>query len=270
MAKDPAFLFYSSDFLTGTMFMTDEQVGIYIRLLCAQHQHGGLINKIAFNSIIKDHLLIRDKFIETEDGFFNQRLLNEMIKRKNKSESFSKNAIIRWEKEKAMQMQCKCNANAFDLHMPIEDEDVNKDVIDIDIKEIEEREMQERKKEEKIEILPPKRKTNSDTNFIDWWCEEYQNRFTIKYVVMGGKEGSLVKKLLEYFSLEELKELATYFFNSTKEWYINNGYKIGIFYSEIQTLSLTKGQTLNLSKTTLANMATWQSICKKNGWNPND
>ena len=26
-SKDPAFLFYSSDFLTGTMFLTDEQVG---------------------------------------------------------------------------------------------------------------------------------------------------------------------------------------------------------------------------------------------------
>ena len=38
--KDPAFLFYSSDFLTGTMFFTDEQVGKYIRLLCAQHQKG--------------------------------------------------------------------------------------------------------------------------------------------------------------------------------------------------------------------------------------
>ena len=50
MAKDPAFLFYTSDFLTGTMFMTNEQVGIYIRLLCSQHQHGGIIDKISFNS----------------------------------------------------------------------------------------------------------------------------------------------------------------------------------------------------------------------------
>ena len=45
MAKDPAFLFYPSDFLTGTMFMTDEQVGKYIRLLCAQHQKGHLCEK---------------------------------------------------------------------------------------------------------------------------------------------------------------------------------------------------------------------------------
>ena len=44
MAKDPAFLFYSNDFLTGTYTMTDEQVGKYIRLLCLQHQKGELAN----------------------------------------------------------------------------------------------------------------------------------------------------------------------------------------------------------------------------------
>lgn len=36
--KDPAFLFYSSDFLSGTMLMTDEEIGQYIKLICLQHQ----------------------------------------------------------------------------------------------------------------------------------------------------------------------------------------------------------------------------------------
>ncbi len=40
MAKDPAFLFYSSDFYMGTVGMTDAQVGQYIRLMCLQHQKG--------------------------------------------------------------------------------------------------------------------------------------------------------------------------------------------------------------------------------------
>ena len=42
MAKDPAFLFYTGDFATGTQFLTDDQMGKYIRLLMAQHQHGHL------------------------------------------------------------------------------------------------------------------------------------------------------------------------------------------------------------------------------------
>ena len=44
--KDPAFLFYSSDFLSGTFTMTNEQIGKYIRLLCIQHQKYILSEKI--------------------------------------------------------------------------------------------------------------------------------------------------------------------------------------------------------------------------------
>jgi len=50
MAKDPAFLFYASDFLTGTMAMSDAEVGQYIRLLCYQHQHGH-INHLALHRL---------------------------------------------------------------------------------------------------------------------------------------------------------------------------------------------------------------------------
>ena len=45
MSKDPAVLFYTSDFLTGTTLMSNEQVGKYIRLLCIQHQKGVLSEK---------------------------------------------------------------------------------------------------------------------------------------------------------------------------------------------------------------------------------
>ena len=126
MTKDPAFLFYASDFLTGTMLMNNEQVGIYIRLLCVQHQHGGMIDAISFNSMVGDNAVIRTKFIETPEGFYNQRMMDEMIKRNKKSKNLSANAMVRWEKEK--QKQCKSNAIASDLDMPTEDEDVNEDV----------------------------------------------------------------------------------------------------------------------------------------------
>lgn len=118
MAKDPAFLFYPQDFITGTMFFTDEQIGIYIKLLCAQHQHGGLINKVTFNQIVKSHEIIKNKFVESEEGFYNERLMNEMIKRNNKSNNLSANALKRWNKQK----ECKSNAIASNLYMPIENE----------------------------------------------------------------------------------------------------------------------------------------------------
>lgn len=124
MAKDPAILFYAQDFLTGTMFMSNEQVGIYIRLLCAQHQHGGLIDKNSFNGMVKDDQMIRSKFIETEDGFFNERLMLEMNKRAKKSKNLSANAKARWEKYKT-------DAIALQKDVPIENE--NEDVNDTTI-----------------------------------------------------------------------------------------------------------------------------------------
>lgn len=42
MAKDPAFLFYTKDFQSGTNYMSCEEVGAYLRLLMHQHQHGSI------------------------------------------------------------------------------------------------------------------------------------------------------------------------------------------------------------------------------------
>ena len=90
MSKDPAFLFYSADFLVGTVFMTDEQIGKYIKLLCLQHQHGS-IKKDHFEAIVGTNELIREKFKENCDGWFNERLKLEADKRNLYSESRKRN-----------------------------------------------------------------------------------------------------------------------------------------------------------------------------------
>ena len=82
MAKDPAFLFYSNDFDSKTKFFTNEQVGKYIRLLIAQHQHGHLtIEQMVFLTGTLDEI-IKEKFsIDDQGKFFNERLEAEIIKR---------------------------------------------------------------------------------------------------------------------------------------------------------------------------------------------
>lgn len=130
MAKDPAFLFYSSDFLTGTMFLTHEQVGIYIRLLCSQHQHGGIIDKISFNSLVGNHEILRSKFIESDTGFYNERLANEVDLRCKKSSNMSQTAKEVWEKRKAekaikIQKQSKSNANVPEKNTNVSKKDTN-------------------------------------------------------------------------------------------------------------------------------------------------
>jgi uncharacterized protein YdaU (DUF1376 family) len=94
MAKDPAFLFYSSDFMMGTSLMSEAEVGQYIRILCHMHQSGHLtfedMNNICHNISSK----VVAKFKQDENGlFFNERLDAEVQKRKNYSESRRKNRL---------------------------------------------------------------------------------------------------------------------------------------------------------------------------------
>lgn len=101
MAKDPAFLFYSDNFMSGTMFMDNEQVGKYIRLLCAQHLTGHLHEKDMLIICKTKDEQIFDKFVRDENGkYFNPRLELEINKRKAFSDSRSKNRMGKTETSK--------------------------------------------------------------------------------------------------------------------------------------------------------------------------
>lgn len=79
MAKDPAFLFYPQDFLVGVMDMTDEEVGVYIRLLCRQHQKGHIPERV----ILRSPEAVQEKFIKDSTGkYYNERLEKEIGKRR--------------------------------------------------------------------------------------------------------------------------------------------------------------------------------------------
>jgi uncharacterized protein YdaU (DUF1376 family) len=128
--KDPAFLFYSSDFLTGTMFFSNEQTGIYIRLLCSQHQHGGMIDKIVFNSLVKDDAVLKSKFIETDIGFYNERLAKEMELRCKKSTNISIAVKEVWNKRRNKDgIPLESQNDSKEILMGTEDEDENEDKV---------------------------------------------------------------------------------------------------------------------------------------------
>jgi uncharacterized protein YdaU (DUF1376 family) len=92
MAKDPAVLFYTSDFLSGTFSMTNEEVGMYIRLLCLQHQKGKLTEKDML-SICKAYVQdVYDKFELIEGCYVNKRMHDESQKRSNYTNSRRNNA----------------------------------------------------------------------------------------------------------------------------------------------------------------------------------
>lgn len=128
MAKDPAFLFYTGDFSTGTQFFSDEQVGKYLRLLMAQHQHGHLKEthiKMICKSYDED---IMQKFTKDENGlYFNERLEIEIEKRKAYSKSRSNNKSGKYKHD------INNTSKSYDNHMEDENENkienINKDLI---------------------------------------------------------------------------------------------------------------------------------------------
>lgn len=125
--KDPAFLFYSSDFLTGTMFMTDEQVGKYIRLMCAQHQKGRLTEKDMLHICKSYDEDIWNKFTKDQDGkFYSERLEAEIEKRKKYSESRRNNRL----KPKKDKNTSLTHEKHMSPHMENENENEIKDVIE--------------------------------------------------------------------------------------------------------------------------------------------
>lgn len=82
-SKAIAFNFYSSDFLTGTLFMSDDEVGKYIRLMCTQHQHGHLDidqMQVICKGPVPPKLMA--KYVQDEEGKYYNVKLEEVISKK--------------------------------------------------------------------------------------------------------------------------------------------------------------------------------------------
>jgi len=176
MAKDPAFLFYSSDFITGVAFMSDEQVGKYIRLLCMQHLHGHLSEKHMMHICKTYDADIFAKFKKDDDGlYYNQRVEDEINKRKNftdsrKANRISKKTIISSTYEKHMSPHME-NEN--------ENENENKD-----------ESKNEKKAKPKVEITMPW----TSAKFINYWAtwKDYKSQdHKFKFKSAGSEQASL-------------------------------------------------------------------------------
>jgi len=90
MAKDPAFLLYSKDWLQGTAKLFPAEKGVFIDLLAHQHQDGFLpankkrlakmvgLSEAEFNEIWE---ILKDKFFEENGNLYNEKLISVMTDR---------------------------------------------------------------------------------------------------------------------------------------------------------------------------------------------
>lgn len=104
MAKDPAVLFFVNDFLTGSSLLTPLQKGHYITLLCHQQQSDSgslsldVVKKIMKRDFEKQWPAILEKFKKDENGFYNVRMREEVLRRKKNSKIQRENIQKRWDK----------------------------------------------------------------------------------------------------------------------------------------------------------------------------
>ena len=109
--KDPAFLFYSTDFYEGTRTMLPEERACFIDLMIYQHQRGTIPNDLKrillyCNGVNEATLkaTLEAKFKLTPEGWVNSRLAQVILERKEYSEKQSINGVIGqfWKKSKAI------------------------------------------------------------------------------------------------------------------------------------------------------------------------
>jgi uncharacterized protein YdaU (DUF1376 family) len=117
MAKDPAFLFYPGDYISGTMYLDFECKGAYMDLLMLQFQKDHMtlhmIKHVLGHKF--DHIwpLISDKFREENGKFWNERLKVEKDKR------------IKFTESRRSNRNNKKEENHMINHMENENENIN-------------------------------------------------------------------------------------------------------------------------------------------------
>jgi hypothetical protein len=128
MAKDPAFLFYPGDYVSGTMGMTFEEKGAYMDLLMLQFNRGHMNTHMIQHTV--GHLWdqVKCKFIQDNEGlWYNVRLDVEKEKRKTFTES-RRNNIKPKNKPKVEPSYETHMQPHMDSHMENVNIDINKDI----------------------------------------------------------------------------------------------------------------------------------------------
>lgn len=95
MTENPAFLFYSNDFLEGTLILPMEDRGKYITLLCYMHAHGRLREDVVKQLTGKMSAKLRSKFNVDEHGlWYNKRLEKEIRNRQKFVYTRQQNGVL--------------------------------------------------------------------------------------------------------------------------------------------------------------------------------
>ncbi len=126
MAKDPAMLFYTSDFLTGVTLLSMKERGQYITLLCLQQQMGHMSLGQMQTAVGRLSPALLAKYAQDEDGlYYNRRAEEEIRKRQAHCEKQRATAMKRWDPEAMPEEShgiCHGISHGIATAMPLENE----------------------------------------------------------------------------------------------------------------------------------------------------
>jgi uncharacterized protein YdaU (DUF1376 family) len=156
MAKDPAFLFYSNDFLAGVQDLTMEERGQYITLLCVLHQKGRINDKTIRLCVGNAAADVLAKFRQDSAGlWYNERLEIEIEKRRAHADKQRLRATEGWKKRKNEENSKTEVSHGNATAMPLEDVNENRN----------ENVITNKSKKEKAEIVLP----FNSAEFVNAW-----------------------------------------------------------------------------------------------------
>lgn len=211
MAKDPAFLFYSSDFLNGVADLTMEERGQYITLLCLQHQKGSLSEKTIRLSVGSVSVDVLKKFSkDSESNYFQERLKEEIEKRVAFTESRRNNGF------KGGRPKANDKPSGYPKENLMENENENENEDLIDDEKAKRKSIEERQNDflNSLRLFYPAYTKELLKEFYDYWTESNPSRTKMKFELNNTWDTS--------------RRLKTWFNNSQK---FNNGntknYKTG-------------------------------------------
>lgn len=132
-SKDPAFLFYTADFLVETFGLTMSERGQYITLLCLQHKNGHLSKSDIKTALGKVSAKVMAKFVQDADGnYYNEPVESEIQRRieysKSRSENGQKGGRPKNHMQNHMESICKPYEKAYENHTETETVTTTKDI----------------------------------------------------------------------------------------------------------------------------------------------
>ena len=125
--KDPAILWYPSDWISGTMGMTLEEKGAYMEVLMMQFSRGHMTSQMVGQLIGQKWDAVKHKFVQDENGlWYNERMDMEKEKRKRYVDTRKNNlkGFNQYTKNKGGHMGGRLTS-----HMENENEIENKSII---------------------------------------------------------------------------------------------------------------------------------------------